>query len=133
MNIEDIEGIGPAYAQKLRAVGIGMVEDLLDRAATAADRHAVSQETGIADRLILTWVNHADLCRIDGINPGFAELLEAAGVDSVPELAQRRPDNLQAKMAAVNAEKHLNKDTPNLDQVTDWVAQAKKMQRVVEH
>ena len=81
--IIDIEGIGEVYAPKLIAAGIVKVSDLLDKCAGPAGRKALAEETGISEKLILTWTNHADLFRIKGVGPQFAELLEAAGVDTV--------------------------------------------------
>ena len=83
--------------------------------------------------LILKFVNHADLCRIKGVGGEYSELLEAAGVDTVPELAQRNAANLTAAMAKVNEEKKLVRSLPSEKQVTNWVAQAKELPRVISH
>ena len=87
--IDQIEGIGDAYAQKLQAVGVATTEELLKRAATPKGREKLAEETGISSKLILKWANHADLFRIKGVAGQFAELLEAAGVDTVKELRHR--------------------------------------------
>ena len=131
--IEEIEGIGPAYAEKLAAAGIGTVEALLEQGATAAGRKAIGESTGIGVVLLLRWVNHADLYRISGIGKQYAELLEAAGVDTVPELAQRNGANLHEKLAAVQEEKKLTGRVPAFSQVEDWIQQAKNLPRVVTH
>jgi predicted flap endonuclease-1-like 5' DNA nuclease len=131
--IEDIEGIGPQYAEKLRAAGVASVEKLLESGSTAKDRDGLATQTGINSKLILTWVNHADLFRIKGVAGQFSELLEAAGVDTVPELAQRNPENLQLALAKANEEKKLSKTTPSLTQVTSWVEEAKTLPKVVHH
>ena len=70
--IIDIEGIGEVYAPKLQAEGIETVEQLLDRCAAPAGRKELAEKTGIAEKLILKWTNHADLFRINGIGPQFA-------------------------------------------------------------
>jgi predicted flap endonuclease-1-like 5' DNA nuclease len=131
--IEDIEGIGPQYAEKLKAAGINTVEKLLESGATAKGRDELSAKTGISAKLILTWVNHADLFRIKGVAGQFSELLEAAGVDTVPELAQRNAENLQKALSQTNDEKHLAKTTPSLSQVTTWIEEAKTLPKVVHH
>lgn len=131
--IEDIEGIGPQYAEKLKAAGISSVEKLLEAGATAKGRDEIATQTGISNKLILTWVNHADLFRIKGVAGQFSELLETAGVDTVPELAQRNPENLQAALAKTNEEKKLAKTTPSVSQVTHWVEEAKTLPKVVQH
>jgi predicted flap endonuclease-1-like 5' DNA nuclease len=131
--IEDIEGIGPAYAAKLKEMGISTVEKLLERGANRAGRQEIASTTGIRDDQVLRWVNHADLYRIKGVGAEFAELLEAAGVDSVPELAQRNPANLQKAMAEKNEEKKLTRRVPSEAQLTAWVAEAKALGRTVTH
>ncbi len=132
-SIEDIEGIGPAYGEKLRAAGCKNVDDLLEAGKTPAARKALAEKTGISDAQVLKWVNMADLFRVKGVAGQFAELLECAGVDTVRELSTRNADNLAAKMAEVNAEKKLCKTTPNTDTVAGWVQQAKDLPRAVEY
>ena len=131
--IEDIEGIGPQYAEKLKAAGVNTVEKLLEAGATAKGRDELAAQTGISAKLILTWANHADLFRIKGVAGQFSELLEAAGVDTVPELAQRNAENLQQALAKTNDEKHLAKTTPSLNQVTNWIEEAKTLPKMVHH
>ncbi len=132
-NIRDIEGIGDAYAEKLEAAGIKTVEALLEQGATPAGRTKIETETGLAHAHVLKWVNHADLFRIHGVAGQFAELLEAAGVDTVAELAQRNATNLAAKMAEVNAAKNLANRVPSESEVEKWVAEAKELPRVVTY
>ena len=128
-----MKALGPQYAEKLKAAGINTVEKLLESGATAKDRDELATQTGISSKLILTWVNHADLFRIKGVAGQFSELLEAAGVDTVPELAQRNAENFQKALVQTNDEKHLAKTTPSLSQVTIWIAEAKTLPRVVQH
>lgn len=131
--IVDVEGIGAAYAQKLLDVGIRTTEALLKQGATAKGRAELAEQTDISERLILTWVNHVDLYRIKGVGGEYAELLEAAGVDTVPELAQRNAENLYQKLLAVNEEKNLVRRPPGQEQVGEWVEQAKKLPRMIEY
>lgn len=106
---------------------------LLEKGATAKGRDELAEQTGISNKLILRWVNHADLFRIKGVAGQYSELLEAAGVDTVPELAQRNAENLQQALLATNEEKKLAKTTPSLGQVTDWIAEAKTLPRLIQH
>lgn len=129
----DVEGIGEVYAQKLKEAGIATAEALLEMGATPGGRKEIAEKAGISDSLILEWVNHVDLFRIKGVGEEYADLLEEAGVDTVPELAQRNPENLLAKMTAVNEEKKLVRRLPVLSQVTDWVEQAKQLARVITY
>ena len=132
-SIENIEGIGPVYAEKLGAVGIRTTGALLKRAATAKGRKALAEETGIEEARILKWANMADLMRIKGVAEEYSELLEAAGVDTVKELKHRRPDNLTAKMAEVNATRKLVRLLPSEKSVTKWVEQAKTLEPILTY
>ena len=131
--IKEIEGIGPVYGEKLSGVGITNTKKLLDRCAAAKGRKEVAKETGLDDGQLLKWANLADLMRISGIGKQFSELLEAAGVDTVKELRNRRSDNLTAKMKEVNAEKKLTRATPSEKQVAAWVDQAKALKPLITH
>lgn len=131
--IEDIEGIGPVYGEKLRTAGISTVEKLLEAGATKSGRTSLAKETGISEKDILKWVNHADLFRIDGIGPQFAELLEAAGVDTVKELRNRNAENLFAKLGEVNEEKKLVRRLPSLSQVEGMIKTAGTLEPKVTH
>lgn len=128
-----IEGIGPAYAEKLEAAGITSIAAFLEKGATPKGREELAAQTGISPTLILKWVNQADLMRVKGIGEEYAELLEKAGVDTVAELAQRNPDNLHARLVAVNEEKKLVRQLPTAKQVADWVEQAKQLPRVITY
>lgn len=128
-----IEGIGEAYEVKLNEAGIKSIEALLDACATKKGRDALAEKTGISDKLILKWANRADLDRINGVGSEYADLLEASGVDTVPELAQRKPENLHKKMLEVNEEKKLVRKMPTLKQVEDWVEQAGKLPRILNY
>jgi predicted flap endonuclease-1-like 5' DNA nuclease len=132
-DIVDIEGIGPAHAAKLKDNGVATVEALLKTGASPKGRKDLAEKTGIRDDLILKWVNRADLFRIKGVGEEYSDLLEAAGVDTVPELAQRRADNLHAKMVEVNTAKKLVRQMPTENQVADWIAHAKTLERVVTY
>ena len=128
-----IEGIGEAYEKKLKENSVSSMEGLLEACATKAGREKLAEATGIAEKLLLKWANHADLARIKGIGGEYAELLEAAGVDTVPELATRKPDNLLAKMTEINEAKKLVRRLPVASQVEDWVKQAKDLPRVMKY
>jgi len=131
--IAEIEGVGAASAQKLDAVGIKTIEALLQKGATTKGRKEIAEKSGISEKLILEWVNHADLQRIPGVGGQYSDLLEAAGVDTVPEMAARNSANLCKKLEEVNAAKKLVRKLPTEAQVADWIAQAKKLPRMVSH
>jgi predicted flap endonuclease-1-like 5' DNA nuclease len=124
-----VEGIGEQYAQQLLDAGIETTEVLLERGATSQGRQELAETTGISDKLILKWANRVDLFRVKGIGEEYADLLEVAGVDTVPDLARRNPTNLHEKLKSVNAEKKLVRRVPTLAAVESWVAQAKELPR----
>ncbi|MGB1285195.1 MAG: DUF4332 domain-containing protein [Aggregatilineales bacterium] len=131
--ISELEGIGPATQEKLAGMEITTVEGLLEKGAEAAGRKEIVDATGLPMKKVLTFVNMADLFRISGVGSQFAELLQAAGVNTVVELSKRKPENLHAKMEEVNAEKNLVRKTPTAGQVEKWVMQAKELPRVVNY
>ena len=131
--VSDIEGIGPAFEEKLKTIGIKTVDHLLDKGCSAKGRAEIEEQTGIDHKRVLAWVGMADMFRIKGIASQFAELLKAAGVDSIKELRNRNAENLHKKLVEINDEKKLAKATPRLDQVTDFIAQAKELDPKVTH
>jgi len=133
MKIETIEGIGPAYAKKLRAAGIKTTEALLKKGADKKGRAAIAEMSGIDETLILEWVNLSDLMRVKGIGEEYSDLLEEAGVDTVKELRNRKPANLHAKMLEVNTAKKLVRRPPALSMVERWVTEAKELPPMVKY
>ncbi|PIE25506.1 MAG: ferredoxin [Planctomycetota bacterium] len=131
--ITEVEGIGPSHSEKLKTVGIDSTDDFLKLCCSKKGRNEVAEKTGISQKLILSWTNMADLMRIGGIGKQFAELLEAAGVDTVKELATRNAANLATKMTEVNAEKNLTKGAVTEGQVQGWIDEAKKTDPVVTY
>lgn len=131
--LSTIEGIGEVYARKLEEFGIKSVEALLEACATKKGRTELSEKSGISEKLILKWANHADLFRIKGVAGEYAELLEAAGVDTVPELAMRKAANLTKKMQEVNEVKKLVRKLPVESQVASWIEQAAELPRVLKY
>ena len=131
--VEEIEGVGPAIAEKLATAGVSSVEELLEKGGSKAGRVALAEATGVAETNILKFVNHADLFRINGVGPQFAELLEAAGVDSVAELAQRNAENLAVKLKETNDAKNLANSTPSEGAVSKWIEEAKSLPKAVTH
>lgn len=132
-NIIDIEGIGEVYADQLKQVGIITTEQLLEKGASPQGRKSLAESSGISGTLILKWVNRADLFRVKGIGEEYSDLLEAAGVDTVVELATRNADNLYDKLVATNEEKKLVRQLPTKAQVAEWVEQAKTLPRMLTY
>lgn len=132
-SLVEIEGIGKVYARKLEKAGIRGTASLLKNGATKKGRQEIARASGVGHSLVLQWVNHVDLFRIKGVSGQYADLLEAAGVDSVPELAQRNPKQLVEKLAQVNKKKNLVNVLPGDARVKSWISQAKRLKRVVTY
>jgi len=132
-SLTTIEGIGEVYSGQLTEAEISTTEDLLGQGATPEGRQSIEEKTGISGKLILRWTNMADLFRINGVSEEYADLLEACGVDTVPELAQRNPENLYQALVQTNAEKQLVRGEPGESQVADWVSQAKELPRILTY
>ena len=134
MRIEEIEGVGPAYAEKLVAAGVATTDQLLERGAKPSGRQAIAQATGISATLILEWVNHADLWRINGVGSEYSDLLEAAGVDSPAELAQRNAASLAQTFQDLDAARpNWIRQVPSEATIAGWIEQSKGLPKVVEH
>jgi hypothetical protein len=132
-SIEEIEGVGAAFAAKLREAGVATTEALLERGGTPKGREALAQATGIGAQSLLRWVNHADHYRVKGVAAEMSQLLEAAGVDSVPELAQRVAANLHQRMSELNQQKQLVRRPPTEAQVAAWIDEARALPRMVSY
>ncbi len=134
MKIEEVEGIGPAYAAKLTTAGVDTTDELLERGATPAGRKSLEGATGITHALILEWVNHVDLMRIKGVGSEYSDLLEAAGVDSPAELAQRNAANLARTFQEVDAARpNIVRRVPSEKEIQGWIDESKTLKKVVEH
>ena len=134
MKIEDVEGIGPSNGGKLSAAGIATTDDLLAQGAKPGGRDRLAESTGISGKLILEWVNHVDLMRLDGVGSEYSDLLEATGVDSPAELAQRNPANLATTIQEVVAARPtIVRRAPSESMIEGWIEQARKLPKIVEH
>jgi len=131
--IIDIEGIGEVYAAKLTQAGIESTEALLEKGGSRKGREELETSTGISGKLILKWVNHADLMRIYGVAGQYAELLEEAGVDTVKELRTRNAANLATALAAANERRKLTGNVPSESMVAKWIEEAKGMEPKVSY
>lgn len=129
----DVEGIGPANAAKLEQAGVVTPEDLLEKAGTRAGRERLGEATGLSAAHLLKWVNRVDLSRVKGVNTQYADLLEAAGVDTPRELARRNAEHLHAQLSSVNGSKKLVRELPTASQLAKWIDEAKALPARVEY
>lgn len=132
-NIKEVEGIGPAYGEKLAVAKIKSTGDFLKLCADKKGRKVTAETTGISEKLLLKWANLSDLMRISGIGPQYSELLEAAGVDTVKELRNRKAENLAAKMAEISAAKNITQASPAASVVQRWIDAAKTTEPTITH
>ena len=133
VRMRELRGITTDLHTNLREHGMQDSDQLLEAGRTLAGRKELASKTGADPKQILELVNRADLARIKGIGSAYSNLLEEAGVDTVKELATRRPDNLFAKLIEVNTAKQLVGRAQTQKMVQDWVNQAKALPKLVEY
>lgn len=131
--IDEVEGIGPTYAAKLQEAGINDTDDFLKLCCDAKGRKEAEAKTGISGKLLLTWANMADLMRVNGVGKQYAEILHAAGVDTIKELRTRNAANLTEAMKKINDEKNLANANASESSVQDWIDKAKEMEPLITH
>ncbi len=129
----EIEGIGPAYSEKLAAIEINSIDQYLLATADRKGRKDIAEKTGISPKLVLDWANRADLMRISGIGEEFSDLLTEAGVDTVNELKYRNPEHLYNSLIEVNEQKKLVRRSPSQADVSSWVEAAQKLPVVLTY
>lgn len=132
-SIDTIEGIAHKQATSLRKARIRTVEALLKKGSTRKGRRDIAAATKIGEKLILEWVNRADLMRVRGVGEEYSDLLEAAGVDTVKELRRRNSENLLASMLEVNDNKRLVRRLPTEAMVQRWVDHAKELEAIIQY
>ncbi len=126
--LTDIEGIDGETAAILKSAGVRSTGRLLETARTVGGRKALAAKTGLSEKSLLCWANMADRMRIKGISREYAELLQAAGVDTVKELKYRNPCNLARAMAEANKKNKQVRMLPSEKVVARWIDHAKKLQ-----
>ncbi len=132
LNVTELNGVSPELADALRAADLTNSDKLLAAVAQPKDRAELAIKLGVDARALLELGNRADLVRIRGIGPVYSDLLEFAGVDTVAELGTRNPENLYNKILEVAQEHHV-KRTPTRQEVSDWVGQAKGLERGIHY
>jgi len=130
-SIETIGGIGPKYAEILKGAGITNTAQLLSEGSQPRGRRQLAVRLNIAEKLILKWVTASDLFRIRGVAGQYAELLEAAGVDTVKDLCDCKAASLAETIRELNEQKRLVRQVPNAKRVEQWIEQAKLLEPAV--
>ena len=132
-SIAAIESMDQRDATKLRKAGVRTTDALLKTAATRTGRRRLAREANLSESEILSWVNRADLMRIKGIGSEYADLMEAAGVDTIRELRRRNPDRLLTAMTEMNVRRRLIRRLPTDGMVAGWIEAAKGIEPLVTH
>jgi predicted flap endonuclease-1-like 5' DNA nuclease len=131
--VKDLKGATDAIVTKLKDKGISDNEKLLEAGASPAQRKELAAHCGCDGKSILELCNRADLARVKGVSGVYSDLLEKAGVDTVKELATRRPDNLHAKIIETNEAEKLTERPPTAAAVEDWIRQAKELPKILTY
>ena len=126
--ITDIEGIDRDVAAALKSAGIRSTARLLEAAKNTKGRKALAAKTGLDQKRLLSFANMADRMRIKGMGREYAELMHAAGVDTVKELKYRNPGRLARAMAEANKKRKFVRLLPSEKVVLRWIDNAKKLQ-----
>jgi hypothetical protein len=125
--LTDIDGIDGEAAVIFKSVGIRSTGRLLEVARTVRGRKMLAVKTGFEEKRLLCWANVADRMRIKGIRKEYAELLQAAGVDTVKELKYRNPANLAHAMREANKKRKMVALLPSEKVVGHWIESARKL------
>lgn len=125
--ISQIDGISTAAAAKLKSIGIRTTEALLEAAKTTRGRKALAAKTGLSEQQLLEWANIADCMRIPGMGKAKAELLRAAGVNTLREFTHRNPARLAQNMKEANLQRKLVRALPSEKEVGQLIEQARKL------
>ncbi|UCD41862.1 MAG: DUF4332 domain-containing protein [Chloroflexota bacterium] len=131
--LTEIEGIGPAYSEKLAAIDINSIDQYLLAAASRKGRQDIAEKSGISSKLVLEWANRADLMRVEGIGEEYSDLLEQTGVDTVNELKYRNPEHLYNSLLEINEQKNLVRRVPSQADVMKWVEAAQELPVVLTY
>ena len=122
--IDQVAGIDHKQATKLRKAGVRTSKRLIELAATRRGRTELSKETGLSPKDLQGWVHHADLLRVRGVGGEYAELLVAAGVDTLRDLRRRNPTALLAKIIGLNGSDRVVDRLPTESMVEGWIDSA---------
>ncbi len=130
--IEEIEGIGKGFGQRLRNIGIATTGDLLQQCPTKGDSAAIARKISLDPDSVHRWVCAADLMRVAGLDKDYAELLVWTDVKTVQQLGNENPAGLAARAAAVNAKENRAREVPGTNVFADWVSSAKRLRVMLD-
>ncbi len=125
--IEEVEGIGKSYGNKLRDKGIATTQQLLQKCCQMDGRIEVANHIGIEDFVVSKWASMCDLMRVSGIEGQFAELMVYAGIDSVQDLGQQDTNTLYNNLLSSNDEQKRVKEVPDPRSLELMIGQARNL------
>lgn len=111
---------------------IDTTEALLAHTASLKARRALSKATGLSYARLTELATQCDLLRVRGIGPSVVRLLQAAGTRHAAALRQASPDGLAVKIKAANAVHRIMEVLPDVASLSDWIAQARELPKVLE-
>lgn len=127
-SIDQVAGVDHKKATKLRKAGIRTSKALIETASTRRGRSELARATGITPKDLQMWVHHADLLRVRGVGAEYAELLVAAGVDTIRDLRRRNPTALVAKIIGLNGANRVVNRLPTESMVEGWIVSAAELE-----
>ena len=120
-------GLTVADAAELHVAGVKDVEDLQEKAATAAGRKELAEAADLSRDEVDAIAYQLDLGRVRGVGRKSVALLNAAGIESVGELAEYEPEELAGLLITANEEEHVVEHMPSVDTLTYWIEQAREL------
>ena len=130
--VEEVEGIGKSYGQKLREIGISTTEQLLNQCCNMNGRVTVAEHVGIEDFVVRKWASMSDLMRLSGVEGQFSELMVYAGIDSVQDLGQQSAGALHSKLSTTNDQQKRVKTIPDESSLELMISQAKSLKAIMQ-
>ncbi len=127
-DIQEIEGIGPAYGRKLRSMGVESTLDLIE--LFKKNNHRIdraAQDMRVKPEAITAWISMADLMRLPGINSQCAELLQTIGISSAIELSITNAHSIHNEMLKFNQKYPVCPEVPSVEKITTWILSAKNL------
>jgi predicted flap endonuclease-1-like 5' DNA nuclease len=132
LHVSKLRGISLEVRRKLKRQGISYTHQLLREAGSTEQRRRLAERSRIDEVALLRLVRRADLARVKGVGAIFADMLEMIGVDQVATLAEQDPLDLRARLYQLNAVERLARRAPTLDEVQQWISQARALPRLVD-
>ncbi len=116
----------------LKKAGIQTTSQLLNKTNKRAARRTLSKSTGLSVPRLTELATQCDLLRIKGLGPSAVRLLQAARVRHTAALKHTSAASLHGRLEAVKKTLDSPQVVPDTSELKDWIAQAKKLRKVLE-